>query len=108
MSEWHDKYESDDDDFGEEWKGKKNEDDSRFELAKTWLHFLLRHRENMEKMHDCIERMKKICNHEDTDKPKVDEPPVPPRADNTRMRNSRRIELGSDENSTAYMAVYDA
>lgn len=107
MNEWHDKYERDDDDLGEEWKGKKKEDDGSAELAKMWLRFLIKHRENLEKLRDCIARMKN-CNHEDADKPKVDEPPVPTNADHTRMLSSRRIELGSNEHFTAYMEVYDA
>jgi len=105
MGEWHDKYESDDDDFGEEWKGKKNEDENRIEIAKAWLHFLIQHRNNMEKIRGCLERMKKICNHEDTDKPEVDEPPSKTNTDNTTRPVIAKDQIVLEENVTGYMEV---
>lgn len=105
MCEWHDKYESDDDDLGEEWKGKKNEDEDRFAIAKAWLRFLLKHQENMMKIEGCLDRMRKICNHEDTDKPKVDEPPVPTNTNHTARPIVVKDQIVLEENITGYMEV---
>ena len=107
MSEWKDRYDSDDDNLGEEWKGEKNQNDSKFEKFFTYFE-LLRHTLNLMNLCNRLETLKGMQKDNLKEEPKTDEPPSKTKSDHTAMPVVAKDQIVSEENVTGYMEVYDA